>query len=280
MARSRRRLIPDAGAGEPQPVRDPAGGSGRRTPRPETMADRAVTRPQRRRPDIHEHFVLHVDHSVLSRTARTLTAVSSTRSSPSGRSSSTVMPDTPQPPRPDGHVPRGASILRNYISGFTSVFGLLLLYPYRDGELRFLRPVGHRVQRDAAAHDVRLRSGRRASCTPSRTCPTTPPTGAAGRLVAVSVGECSSLLAVVLTTLYFVVFPLYLGRVAVPERDRHAVVPMVVAAGITLFVSVLGRACNSVLWALNRRTSSARPPWCPSWDKPRDTSCSSPSRGD
>lgn len=40
----------------------------------ETMADRAVTRLQRRGRDIHEHFVPHVDHSVLSRTARNLIA--------------------------------------------------------------------------------------------------------------------------------------------------------------------------------------------------------------
>ena len=164
------------------------------------------------------------------------------------------MPDTPTPRSPETSTSRvGANILWNYISGFPSVFGLLLLYPFAiaivgaesyglwviafsaiqlltmsdfglgTGIVRTLTDIP-----DDAAHDERRRS-----------------------FVAVALGVFL-VLAVVLTGLYAAVFPLYLTTVDVPERDEHAVAPLLLAAGFTLFFSVLGRACNAVLWALNR----------------------------
>ncbi|MDO4919641.1 lipopolysaccharide biosynthesis protein [Kocuria sp.] len=147
----------------------------------------------------------------------------------------------------------GTNILWNYISGFTSIFGLLLLYPFAIaivgsdsyglwvitfGAIQLLTMsdfgLGTGIVRtltdlpDDAAHHERRRS-----------------------FVGVALGVFL-VLAVALTAVYFAVFPLYLTTVKVPEQDRHAVVPLLLAAGFTLFFSVLGRACNSILWALNR----------------------------
>lgn len=164
------------------------------------------------------------------------------------------MPDSPAAPAPRTDTSRvGTNILWNYVSGFTSVFGLLLLYPFAiaivGAESYGLWVIAFSAIQLLTMSDFGLGTGI------VRTLTDIPDDAAHRRrresFVAVSFGVFL-VLAVVLTGLYFAVFPWYLGTVAVPERDRHAVVPLLVAAGITLFVSVLGRACNSVLWALNR----------------------------
>ena len=145
----------------------------------------------------------------------------------------------------------GTNILWNYISGFTSVFGLLLLYPFAiaivGAESYGLWVIAFSAIQLLTMSDFGLGTGI------VRTLTDIPDTAARDRqsFVAVALGVFL-VLAVGLTALYSVIFPLYLTTVPVPPRDHHAVAPLLIAAGVTLFVSVLGRACNSVLWALNR----------------------------
>lgn len=147
----------------------------------------------------------------------------------------------------------GANIAWNYISGFTSVFGLLLLYPFAitivGAEAYGLWVLASSAIQLLTMSDFGLGTGI------VRTLTDIPDDAAHRRqrrsFVAVAV-SVFLVLSVILTAVYFVVFPLYLTTVDVPEQDRHAVWPLVIAAGATLFFSVLGRACNSVLWALNR----------------------------
>ncbi|RLY92279.1 teichoic acid transporter [Kocuria tytonicola] len=166
------------------------------------------------------------------------------------------MTDTPavRTPPPETEASRvGTNILWNYVSGFTSVFGLLLLYPFAiaivGAESYGLWVIAFSAIQLLTMSDFGLGTGI------VRTLTDIPDDAAHARrrqsFVAVAIGVFL-VLAVVLTGLYFVFFPLYLTTVDVPERDQHAVVPLLLAAGFTLFFSVLGRACNSVLWALNR----------------------------
>ncbi|MEX3600780.1 lipopolysaccharide biosynthesis protein [Kocuria carniphila] len=147
----------------------------------------------------------------------------------------------------------GANIAWNYISGFTSVFGLLLLYPFAitivGAEAYGLWVLASSAIQLLTMSDFGLGTGI------VRTLTDIPDNAEHRRdrrsFVAVALAVFS-VLSVVLTALYFVAFPLYLTTVDVPEQDRNAVLPLVIAAGATLFFSVLGRACNSILWALNR----------------------------
>lgn len=147
----------------------------------------------------------------------------------------------------------GANIAWNYISGFTSVFGLLLLYPFAI-KIVGAQSYGLWVLASSAIQlltmsDFGLGTGIVRSLTDL-------PDDRVHRRERRSLVAMALLvflvLAVVLTAIYAVVFPLYLTTVDVPDQEEHAVLPLVLAAGATLFVSVLGRACNSVLWALNR----------------------------
>ena len=148
----------------------------------------------------------------------------------------------------------GTNILWNYISGFTSVFGLLLLYPFAiaivGAESYGLWVITFSAIQLLTMSDFGLGTG---IVRTLADIPDDDPGAHAKRRSFVGVALLVFLvLAVVLTALYFAVFPLYLTTVAVPERDRHAVTPLLLAAGVTLFFSVLGRACNSLLWGLNR----------------------------
>lgn len=148
----------------------------------------------------------------------------------------------------------GTNILWNYISGFTSVFGLLLLYPFAiaivGSESYGLWVIAFSAIQLLTMSDFGLGTGIVRTLADIRD-------GDPGyrmrrrSFVGVAIGVFF-VLAVVLTALYFAIFPLYLTTVAVPEKDQHAVTPLLIAAGVTLFISVLGRACNSLLWGLNR----------------------------
>ncbi len=145
-----------------------------------------------------------------------------------------------------------ANIGWNYAAGFSSVFGLLLLYPLAVGiagaqsyglwvlafgaiQLFSMSDfgLGNAIVRLLAAipRDAAHRVQRRSFITVALT------------LFAV--------LAALLATIFAVAFPLYLGTVPEAEQTGHLglLVPL---ATVTLFVSVMGRAMNSILWAEDR----------------------------
>ncbi len=145
-----------------------------------------------------------------------------------------------------------ANIGWNYAAGFSSVFGLLLLYPMAVGiagveayglwvlafgaiQLFSMSDfgLGNAIVRILARipNDAEHRIERRRFVT-----------------VAVSI---FSLLASLLTAVFAIVFPIYLQSVLEPGQWSQVdlLVPLTAA---TLFVSVLGRAMNSILWAEDR----------------------------
>lgn len=145
-----------------------------------------------------------------------------------------------------------ANIAWNYAAGFTSVFGLLLLYPlavsiagaesYGLWVLAFSAiqlfsmsdfGLGNAIVRLLAAipNDAVHRQERR-------------------RFVTVAVG-IFVVLAALLTLVFAVAFPLYLQWGLKLEQTTHVglLVPL---AALTLFACVMGRAMNSILWAEDR----------------------------
>ena len=145
-----------------------------------------------------------------------------------------------------------ANIGWNYVAGFSSVFGLLLLYPMAVGiagaqayglwvlafgaiQLFSMSDfgLGNAIVRLLAAipRDERHRLERR-------------------RFVTVALALFAAL-ATVLATIFALAFPLYLG--SVPEAGMAGHLGLLVPlTTVTLFVSVMGRAMNSILWADDR----------------------------
>lgn len=147
----------------------------------------------------------------------------------------------------------GQNILWNYLSGFTSIFGLLLLYPLAVsivgapsyglwvlaiGAIQMLTMTDFGLGSGIVRTLTGIAEGPGASYERRRFV-------TAAILVFVLLGAG-------LTIVYLLAFPLYLAAVDVPDQDQHAVMPMTVLAGCTLFVSMVGRGLNSVLWGLNR----------------------------
>lgn len=147
----------------------------------------------------------------------------------------------------------GQNILWNYLSGFTSIFGLLLLYPLAVSIVGapsyglWVLAIG--AIQMLTMTDFGLGSGIVRTLTGIAEGPAAPHERRRFVTAAVLVFV---LLGAVLTAGYLIVFPIYLGAVDVPPQDQHAVMPMTILAGCTLFVSMVGRGLNSVLWGLNR----------------------------
>lgn len=147
----------------------------------------------------------------------------------------------------------GQNILWNYLSGFTSIFGLLLLYPLAVsivgassyglwvlaiGAIQMLTMTDFGL----GAGIVRTLTG----------IPDHEDYQRERRMFVTAALLVFLILAAVLTALYMVVFPLYLQTVTIAEQDQQILWPLTVMAGVTLFLSLLGRGMNSVLWGLNR----------------------------
>ncbi|ROZ63269.1 lipopolysaccharide biosynthesis protein [Kocuria soli] len=147
----------------------------------------------------------------------------------------------------------GQNILWNYLSGFTSIFGLLLLYPLAVtivgassyglwvlaiGAIQMLTMTDFGL----GAGIVRTLTG----------IPDDPSYQRERRMFVTAAFLVFLILATVLTAVYVAVFPFYLQTVTIPEQDRSILWPMTVLAGLTLFISLIGRGMNSVLWGLNR----------------------------
>lgn len=147
----------------------------------------------------------------------------------------------------------GRNILWNYLSGFTSIFGLLLLYPLAVsivgassyglwvlaiGAIQMLTMTDFGL----GSGVVRMLTGIAEG----------PGTQRERRRFVTSAVLVFMVLGAVLTLVYLVAFPLYLGTVDVEPQDQGLVVPMTLMAAGTLFLSMVGRGLNSVLWGLNR----------------------------
>ncbi|MCT1602132.1 lipopolysaccharide biosynthesis protein [Kocuria sp. p3-SID1433] len=147
----------------------------------------------------------------------------------------------------------GQNILWNYLSGFTSIFGLLLLYPLAVSIVGapsyglWVLAIG--AIQMLTMTDFGLGSGIVRTLTGIAEGPSAPYERRRFVTAAVLVFV---LLGAVLTAGYLAGFPLYLRAVDVSPQDQHAIIPMTVLAGCTLFVSMVGRGLNSVLWGLNR----------------------------
>lgn len=163
--------------------------------------------------------------------------------------------------RPGGNTESGATsssrlvanIAWNYIAGFTSVFGLLLLYPMgidmvgaetyglwviTSGAIQLLTMsdfgLGTGIVRSLAEiEDVPQNQSRRQE------------------FVGTAV-QAFFILGTFFTVVYFALFPLYLRTLDIPDGTEGALTPMVLMAGATLLMSVIGRAFNAVLWAEDR----------------------------
>lgn len=147
----------------------------------------------------------------------------------------------------------GQNILWNYLSGFTSIFGLLLLYPLAVsivgassyglwvlaiGAIQMLTMTDFGL----GAGIVRTLTG----------IPDKPDYQRERRMFVTAALLVFLILATALTVVYSAIFPLYLRTVNVPEQDQSVVWPMTILAAVTLFISLVGRGMNSVLWGLNR----------------------------
>ncbi|MDO5619082.1 lipopolysaccharide biosynthesis protein [Kocuria sp.] len=147
----------------------------------------------------------------------------------------------------------GQNILWNYLSGFTSIFGLLLLYPLAVsivgagsyglwvlaiGAIQMLTMTDFGL----GAGIVRTLTG----------IPDNADYQRERRMFVTAALLVFLILATVLTVIYTAVFPLYLGAVSIPEEDQAILWPMTILAAVTLFISLVGRGMNSVLWGLNR----------------------------
>ncbi|MEX5258460.1 lipopolysaccharide biosynthesis protein [Kocuria arenosa] len=145
----------------------------------------------------------------------------------------------------------GTNILWNYVSGLTSVFGLLLLYPLAihvvGSESYGLWVLAIGGIQLLTMSDFGLGTGIVRSLTEIEETELV----TRRRFVTTAV-QVFFVLAVLLSALYVLLFPVYLRQLDIPAADKPAVVPMVILAGVTLFVSVLGRAFNSILWAEDR----------------------------
>lgn len=145
----------------------------------------------------------------------------------------------------------GANIMWNYVSGLTSVFGLLLLYPLAihvvGSESYGLWVLAIGGIQLLTMSDFGLGTGIVRSLTEIEE------TDLATRRRFITTGvQVFFALAMVLSAIYVLLFPVYLRSLDIPAADESTVGPMIALAGITLFVSVLGRAFNAVLWAENR----------------------------
>ncbi|NKE09412.1 MULTISPECIES: lipopolysaccharide biosynthesis protein [Kocuria] len=147
----------------------------------------------------------------------------------------------------------GQNILWNYLSGFTSIFGLLLLYPLAVsivgassyglwvlaiGAIQMLTMTDFGL----GAGIVRTLTGIPDNVDYQRD----------RRMFVTAALLVFLILATVLTAVYTLIFPLYLQAVTIPEQDQAILWPMTILAGLTLFISLVGRGMNSVLWGLNR----------------------------
>lgn len=147
----------------------------------------------------------------------------------------------------------GQNILWNYLSGFTSIFGLLLLYPLAVsivgassyglwvlaiGAIQMLTMTDFGL----GAGIVRTLTG----------IPDNADYQRERRMFVTAALLVFLILATVLTAVYTLVFPLYLQAVTIPAEDQGILWPMTILAGLTLFISLVGRGMNSVLWGLNR----------------------------
>lgn len=146
-----------------------------------------------------------------------------------------------------------SNIAWNFASGIASIFGLLLLYPL---SVRSAGPEAYGIWVLAfgaiqlfAQADFGLGTGI------VRTLNTIRPDDIRHdeRRHFVTVGQTAFLvLALVLTLVYVVLFPLYLSTVTMPD-DLAGAVPFVVAVSAgSLFFSVMGRCSNAILWAEDR----------------------------
>lgn len=146
-----------------------------------------------------------------------------------------------------------SNLLWNYASGFTSTFGLLILYPLAI-HIAGAQGYGLWVLTFSAIQlftmtDFGLGTGI------VRQLATIPPTAdeheARRRFVTVAV-SIFVIIGTILTTAFVTMFPLYLTSVETPIELTAVNSLLVPLAAITLFLSIAGRAFNAVLWAEDR----------------------------
>lgn len=146
-----------------------------------------------------------------------------------------------------------SNILWNYASGYTSTFGLLILYPLAI-HIAGAHGYGLWVLTFSAIQlftmtDFGLGTGivRQLALLPNT------PEGHQARRQFVTVAVSIFLLiGIVLTTLFLTLFPVYLNSVETDTSLASAISLLVPLAAGTLFLSIAGRAFNAVLWAEDR----------------------------
>lgn len=145
-----------------------------------------------------------------------------------------------------------SNILWNYAAGFASVFGLLLLYPVAV-RIAGVESYGLWVLAFGAIQlfsmtDFGLGS---AIVRQLAAIPDTSGHRLQRRLFATVALTLFILLAAALTGLFCLIFPLYLDLLGT-DGASHGIPFLVPLTAAALFVSVVGRALNSILWAENR----------------------------
>lgn len=145
-----------------------------------------------------------------------------------------------------------SNIMWNYAAGFASVFGLLLLYPVAvriaGAESYGLWVLAFGAIQLFSMTDFGLGS---AIVRQLAAIPDTVGNRLQRRRFTTVALTLFILLAAVLTCLFCLIFPLYLGLLGT-DGASHGIPFLVPLTAAALFVSVVGRALNSILWAENR----------------------------
>lgn len=146
-----------------------------------------------------------------------------------------------------------SNILWNYTSGFASTFGLLLLYPLAihiaGAEAYGLWVLSFSAIQFFTLADFGLGTGivRQLAKIPR----TVENHQERRKFVTIALLTFTSV-AILLTTIFVIFFPLYLRTVPQTPALTNLHEVLIPLTAITLFVSVVGRAFNSVLWAEDR----------------------------
>lgn len=145
------------------------------------------------------------------------------------------------------------NIIWNYFSGIASIIGLLLLYPLSVGaagaEAYGLWVLSFGAIQLFTLADFGLGTGI------VRNLSAIQPGNLRHqeRKYFVTVGQAAFLvLGMLLTALYAGLFPLYLSLVTIPEHLKDSVSMIIGVSAASLFLSIMGRCANSILWAEDR----------------------------
>ena len=143
------------------------------------------------------------------------------------------------------------NIVWNYASGLTSTVGLLVLYPFAariaGAEAYGMWVLGFATVQLFTLLDFGL--GTAVIRMLARWSPE--PSTARREFIAVALATFGAL-GGLFALLVLIVLPLYYSWVSIPEDVIEFVLPVSVLVAIAVFVSMIGRAANSILWAEDR----------------------------